>query len=150
MIIDREMIVEMIAGFLIGGMVIALFFLASIHPGNAEGWESGDAELDAFFQNPVVKRCCDRRDVYLADLVSDDGNGGYVAIVTNGSADPRYNKPSIPNGTRIPVPQERFVKEPRAPGGRGLIFLAKGDIQGNEDTPPEKRFVYCYFPPPLF
>lgn len=112
-------------------------------PAAAEGWDSEDEELTAWFQLSEVRACCDRRDAYLADDYGSDKEGHYVAIITDGSANEKYGKPAIPNGTRIVVPADRLKGRNPPPGGRGVIFLAKNQ----DELSPEQRTVYCYWAP---
>ena len=51
--------------------------------------------------------------------------GRYVAIITDGMRD-------IPNGTKIPVPNNKLKWDEGNPTGHGIIFLG---LQGQ---------VYCY------
>lgn len=117
-----------------------LFLVTRAH---AEGWDTDDPDLASWFATNVVRQCCDQKDAYLADGVDGDGDN-IIAVITDGSENPRYNKPAIPNGTRIVVPRDRLKLDPPVPGGHAVIFLAK------ENLPPEKRRVYCYFPKGLY
>jgi hypothetical protein len=107
---------------------------------NAEGWDTADPDLASWFANSVVKSCCDQRDAYLADEVDGDGEN-IIAIITDGSANPAYSKPAIPNGTRIVIPRDRIKYSPPVPGGHAVVFLAK-----DYSKPAGERIVYCYFP----
>jgi hypothetical protein len=117
------------------------FFLTSI--AWAEGWDTDDPDLASWFATSVVHACCDQKDAYLADGVDGDGEN-IIAIITDGSANERYGKPAIPNGTRIIVPRDRMKFSPPVPGGHAVIFLSK------DNRPPELRTVYCYFPKGLY
>lgn len=108
---------------------------------HAEGWDTDDPDLASWFATNVVKQCCDQRDAYLADGIDGDGDN-IIAIITDGSANEKYGKPAIPNGTRIVVPRDRIRLSPPVPGGHAVVFIAK-----QYDQPPETRTVYCYFPP---
>jgi hypothetical protein len=66
-------------------------------------------------------------DAYEADLF-EVGEGRYVAIITDGMGD-------IPNGTKIPVPNNKLKWDEGNPTGHGIIFLG---LQGQ---------VYCYVLP---
>ena len=91
---------------------------------HAEGWDTEDNDLASWFATEIVTRCCDQRDAYLADLVDGDGDN-IVAIITDGSANAKYSKPEVANGTRIVVPRDRIKLEPPVPGGHAVIFLEK-------------------------
>lgn len=117
-----------------------LFLVTRAH---AEGWDTDDPDLASWFATNVVKQCCEKKDAYLADGVDGDGDN-IIAVITDGSANDKYSKPAIPNGTRIVVPRDRIKIEPLVPSGHAIIFLAK------ENLPPEQRRVYCYFPKGLY
>lgn len=102
----------------------------------AAGWDTESPDLATWFATQVVKDCCDQKDAYLADDFASDNEGNYIAIITDGSANEYYNKPAIPNGTRIVIPKDKVKSFPPAPG-HGVVFLSK----------TEPRYVYCYFPP---
>jgi hypothetical protein len=114
--------------------------LTLILSANSEGWDTSDPDLASWFATNVVKMCCDQRDAYLADEVDGDGEN-IIAVITDGSANPTYAKPAIPNGTRIVIPRDRIRYSPPVPGGHAVVFLMK-----DYSKPPEQRFVYCYFP----
>jgi hypothetical protein len=71
--------------------------------------------------------CCGEADAFEADSFEGEGNH-YVAIITNG-------KGVIPNGTRIPVPNQKMKWDAGNPTGHGIIFIG-----------PERQ-VYCYVTP---
>lgn len=121
-----------------------IIFLYLVIPAFSEGWDTEDQAWIDWFQTSQVQGCCNHRDAYVADDVVSDGNGGWLAVITDGSGNEKYNKPAIPNGTKIPVPFERFKKDPTAPG-HGVIFLEK-----SSKIPPENRQVFCYFPPVFY
>lgn len=118
-----------------------LFLVTRAH---AEGWDTDDPDLASWFATQVVKMCCDQKDAYLADGVDGDGDN-IIAIITDGSANPKYGKPAIPNGTRIVVRRDQMKFDPPVPGGHAVIFLSK-----DASVPPEHRSVYCYFPRALY
>lgn len=123
--------------------ICTFLLLYACAPGHAEGWDTESNDLASWFATQTVKYCCDRRDAYLADDFESDPDGNYVAIITDGSANPLYDKPAIPNGTRIVVPKTAIRTVPPAPG-HGVIFLQKNRPEG---VPIEKSYVFCYFPP---
>jgi hypothetical protein len=131
----------LILSAIICGTIAVLSWLSVVlWPAHAEGWDTDDPDLASWFATQVVKHCCDRRDAYLADGIDGDGEN-IIAVITDGSANERYDKPAIPNGTRIVVPRDRIKLSPPVPGGHAVIFLSK-----DYSVPPENRNVYCYFP----
>ena len=121
-------------------VLLAVLWFAT--PGHSEGWTTEDPELSAWFQTEAARRCCDLRDAYLADEIATDAEGNLYAVITDGSADPAHDKPTIPNGTKIRI-YEMQIRTEKGPPGHGMIFLQKGD------QPPEQRWVFCYFFPNL-
>jgi hypothetical protein len=95
-------------------------------------WENQPAYLRQWFQklmqpdNPVMS-CCGEADAFEADSfeVRDDQ---YVAIITNG-------KGVLPEGTRIPVPNNKMKWDEGNPTGHGIIFIGSAGQ------------VYCYVTP---
>ena len=76
--------------------------------------------------NPYVS-CCGEADAFEADTFEVVGDQ-YVAVVTNG-------KGVIPDGTRIPVPNQKLKWDNGNPTGHGIIFIGSGGQ------------VYCYVTP---
>jgi hypothetical protein len=74
--------------------------------------------------NPVMS-CCGEADAF--DSFENSG-GHYIAIITNG-------KGIIPDGTRIPVPNNKMKWDEGNPTGHGIIFIGNGGQ------------VYCYVTP---
>jgi hypothetical protein len=95
-------------------------------------WEHQPAYLRQWFQklmqpdNPAMS-CCGEADAFEADSfeVRDDQ---YVAIITNG-------KGILPEGTRIPVPNNKMKWDEGNPTGHGIIFIGSAGQ------------VYCYVTP---
>ena len=123
--------------------ILALAVPVLCSPARGEGW-SDDPELANWFKSEEVRFCCDQRDAYLAGDITTDADGNYVAIITDGSGNPQYEKPAIPNGTKITVPKDKVKSGNSSPGGRGVIFIQKG-----WDPAKGPAYVYCYWPPPL-
>jgi hypothetical protein len=100
-------------------------------------WESFPPHVRQWFQNlkqpdnPRVS-CCGEADSYEADLYEQDGNS-YVAIITGQG--PAVNKPYIPEGTRLKVPNNKIKWDQGNPTGHGIIFV------GTNYT------IFCYVPP---
>jgi hypothetical protein len=95
-------------------------------------WGNQPGYLRQWFQrlmqpdNPVMS-CCGEADAFEADSFENSGDH-YVAIITNG-------KGLIPEGTRIPVPNNKIKWEEGNPTGHGIIFIGNGGQ------------VYCYVTP---
>ena len=101
-------------------------------------WGDQPAKIRQWFQslmqpdNPAVS-CCGEADAFEADAFEVEGDH-YVAIVTDG-------KGVIPNGTRIPVPNQKMKWDAGNPTGHGIVFLRPEMVRLNEWT------VYCYVAP---
>jgi hypothetical protein len=114
-------------------VVLLLLFGASPAASRDNGqWLNQPAALRQWFQklmqpdNPVMS-CCGEADAFEADSFEVHGDR-YVAIITNG-------KGMIPEGTKIPVPNNKMKWDEGNPTGHGIIFI------GNAGQ------VYCYVTP---
>lgn len=76
--------------------------------------------------NPYMS-CCGEADAFESDIFNEDA-GHYVAIITDG-------KGTIPNGTRVNIPNEKIKWDKGNPTGHGWVFIGS---QGQ---------VYCYITP---
>src|ERR1044072_708940 len=110
----------------IGSMlrIVILFMLVSL-PALARDngqWGNQPAYLREWFQklmqpdNPRMS-CCGEADAFEADSFEVSGDE-YVAIITNG-------KGVIPEGTRIPVPNQKLKWDDGNPTGQGVIFSGR-------------------------
>jgi hypothetical protein len=95
-------------------------------------WGNQPAALRQWFQNLMQPdnqylSCCGEADAYEADNFEVKGDQ-YVAIITDG-------KGVIPNGTRVPVPNQKMKWDAGNPTGHGILFLGAGGQ------------VYCYVTP---
>jgi hypothetical protein len=119
------------------GVTIAAFIVLGNAGSNALArnngqWENSPPHIRRWFQelmqpdNPASS-CCGEADAYEADLFEIDEDR-YVAIITDG-------KGVIPNGTKIPVPNQKLKWDAGNPTGHGIIFIG---INGQ---------VYCYIAP---
>jgi hypothetical protein len=114
--------------------IVIVFVLVSLPAAARDNgqWEAQPAYLRQWFQklmqpdNPAMS-CCGEADAFEADSfeVRDDQ---YVAVITNG-------KGVIPEGTRIPVPNNKMKWDDGNPTGHGIIFIGNGGQ------------VYCYVTP---
>ena|SRR5436190_14480539 len=115
-----------------------LFIAPSLARDNGQ-WGDQASHVRQWFQslmqsdNPRYS-CCGEADAYIADSFEVDGDH-YVAIITDGSGDPRHGKPPIPNGTKISVPNHKMKWDEGNPTGHGIIFIGNG------------KDVFCYIAP---
>jgi hypothetical protein len=120
----------------IGGMLrivilIMLISLPALARDNGQ-WGNQPAYLREWFQklmqpdNPRIS-CCGEADAFEADSFEVSGDE-YVAIITNG-------KGVIPEGTRIPVPNQKLKWDEGNPTGHGIIFIGSNGQ------------VFCYVTP---
>jgi hypothetical protein len=114
--------------------IVILFTLVSL-PAQARDngqWGNQPAYLREWFQklmqpdNPYIS-CCGEADAFEADSFEVSGDE-YVAIITNG-------KGVIPEGTRIPVPNQKLKWDEGNPTGHGIIFIGSNGQ------------VFCYVTP---
>lgn len=84
--------------------------------------------------------CCGDADAYYADSFEVEGDH-YVAIITDERTVP--NRPPIPIGTRIRVPNHKLKYDDGNPTGHGVIFVQWRN--GNQD--PDGWHVLCYVVP---
>jgi hypothetical protein len=124
---SEEVEMRLVAVFLL------LLFAASPAAARDNGqWADHPAYLRQWFQklmqpdNPVMS-CCGEADAFEADSFEVRGDQ-YVAIITNG-------KGVIPEGTKIPVPNNKMKWDDGNPTGHGIIFIGNGGQ------------VYCYVAP---
>ena len=95
-------------------------------------WKDQPVVVRQWFQklmqpdNPYMS-CCGEADAFEADTFEVADNQ-YVAIITDG-------KGIIPNGTRIPVPNQKLKWDNGNPTGHGIIFIGTAGQ------------VYCYVTP---
>jgi hypothetical protein len=100
-------------------------------------WENSPPHVRQWFQDlkqPDHPRlsCCGEADSYEADLYEQDGDN-YIAIITGQG--PAVDKPAIPVGTRLKVPNSKIKWDNGNPTGHGIIFV------GGNYT------IVCYVPP---
>ena len=95
-------------------------------------WADSPSSIRQWFQslmqpdNPYLS-CCGEADAFESDAFEVEGDH-YIAVITDG-------KGNIPNGTRIPVPNQKMKWDAGNPTGHGVIFVG-----------PQGR-VYCYVAP---
>jgi|SoiMethySBSTD1v2_1073268.scaffolds.fasta_scaffold17725_5 hypothetical protein len=100
-------------------------------------WENSPPHVRQWFQDlrqpdqPQLS-CCGEADSYEADLYEQDGES-YIAIITGQG--PAVDKPVIPAGTRLTVPNSKIKWDKGNPTGHGIIFVG-GNFK-----------VICYVPP---
>ena len=114
--------------------IVVLFLLVSL-PALARDngqWGNQPTYLREWFKklmqpdNPHMS-CCGEADAFEADSFEVSGDE-YVAIITNG-------KGVIPEGTRIPVPNQKLKWDEGNPTGHGIIFIGSNGQ------------VFCYVTP---
>ena len=105
--------------------VLMLISLPALARDNGQ-WDDQPAYLRQWLQklmqtdNPHMS-CCGEADAFEADSFEVRGEQ-YVAIITNG-------KGAIPNGMRIPVPNQKLKWDEGNPTGHGIIFIgADGQV----------------------
>jgi hypothetical protein len=113
---------------------LGLFFLLTL-PAIARDlgqWDNQPIAVRQWFQglmqpdNPYIS-CCGEADAFEADTFEVVGDQ-YVAVISNG-------KGVIPDGTRIPVPNQKLKWDKGNPTGHGIIFIGSAGQ------------VYCYVTP---
>jgi hypothetical protein len=112
-------------------VILGLVSLPALARDNGQ-WGNHPAALRQWFQNLMQPdnqylSCCGEADAYEADNFEVKGDQ-YVAIITDG-------KGVIPNGTRVPVPNQKMKWDAGNPTGHGILFLGTGGQ------------VYCYVTP---
>lgn len=80
--------------------------------------------------------CCGELDAFWADSFEVEGDH-YVAIVTDDRFIP--DRPNIPAGTRIPVPNNKMKFDAGKPTGHGVLFARL--------WPVGTAWTYCYVAP---
>lgn len=103
--------------------VFLSLFLSWAQARDSGQWADQPLQIRRWFQglmqpdNPH-QSCCGEADAFEADTFEVDGDH-YVAVITDG-------KGVIPNGTRIPVPNQKMKWDAGNPTGHGIIFLGAG------------------------
>jgi hypothetical protein len=110
---------------------LALLSLPALARDNGQ-WGNQPLAVRQWFQGLMqpdnkTQSCCGEADAYEADNFEVKGDQ-YVAIITDG-------KGVIPNGTRIPVPNQKIKWDEGNPTGHGILFIGIGGQ------------VYCYVAP---
>jgi hypothetical protein len=116
------------------GSALGLFLLLTL-PAIARDlgqWDNQPIAVRQWFQglmqpdNPYMS-CCGEADAFEADTF-EVAVDQYVAVISNG-------KGVIPDGTRVPVPNQKLKWDKGNPTGHGIIFIGSGGQ------------VYCYVTP---
>jgi hypothetical protein len=110
---------------------LALLSLPALARDNGQ-WGNQPVAVRQWFQSLMQpdhkdQSCCGEADAYEADNFEVKGDQ-YVAIITDG-------KGVIPNGTRIPIPNQKMKWDEGNPTGHGILFIGIGGQ------------VYCYVAP---
>jgi hypothetical protein len=105
-------------------MILALLSVPALARDNGQ-WENQPTFVRQWFQNLMQPdnrdvSCCGEADAFEADSfeVVDDR---YVAVITDG-------KGIIPDGTRVPVPNQKLKWDQGNPTGHGIIFIGAGGV----------------------
>lgn len=120
-----------------GDIILGIFFLI-VFIGIAFARDNGDytgipPNIRNWFQslmqpdNPYMS-CCGEADAFEADTFTQNNDGQYIAVITNG-------KGILPEGTKITIPNEKIKWDKGNPTGHGIVFI------GNQGQ------VYCYVAP---
>jgi hypothetical protein len=126
----RERYVVNIVWLIVTSIGVLLLHGAFARP--SPQWDNTPLAIRQWFQslmqpdNPYMT-CCGEADAYEADNFEAEGDH-YIAIITDG-------KGTIPNGTRIKVPNQKMKWDRGNPTGHGFIFIGS---QGQ---------IYCYVAP---
>jgi hypothetical protein len=119
-------------------ILIAILVVATHSWGRQnDEWEATAPEVRAWYRelmqpdNPNVS-CCGEADAYWADSF-EVLDGKYVAIITDTRDVP--DRPTIPPGTRVVVPNHKLKFDRGNPTGHGVIFMNTNAT------------VYCYVVP---
>lgn len=126
-----------VALFVVALLLAAIAYIALVpapaHARDGGQWGDQPASVRQWFQsltqpdNPYMS-CCGEADAYEADQFDQDSGGHYVAVITDG-------KGTIPNGTRIIIPDAKIKWDKGNPTGHGIVFIGP------------RREVYCYVTP---
>lgn len=85
--------------------------------------------------NPGMS-CCGQADAYYADKVyTKDGKN--IAVITDTREDAPLQRPHVPPGTEIIIPDHKMKWDRGNPTGHSIIFLTLPNDQGMRD-------VYCF------
>ena len=135
-------------------LILMLFFILRgfVHEASARDlgqWAQNDPKISEWFKSLkrpdikdddkfTIKSCCGTGDGWETDLF-EQKDGQYVAIITDERDDAPLQRPHLPAGTRVVVPNEKILKDNKNPTGHGYIFLYV-----NQETIVS---IYCYIPP---
>jgi hypothetical protein len=117
--------------FILAALAALVTILTAAARDNGQ-WAESPSNIRQWFQsltqpdNPAVS-CCGEADAFEADTFEIEGDH-YVAVITDG-------KGVIPNGTRVPVPNEKLKWDAGNPTGHGIIFIGTSGQ------------IYCYVAP---
>jgi len=111
--------------------VIALILLLGISTAQARDngqWENSDPVVKKWYQElmrpdvPTLS-CCGESDAYWADEIHVR-DGKTYATITDTRDDKPLNRPHIPVGTEIEVPNEKLKWDRGNPTGHNVLFLS--------------------------
>jgi hypothetical protein len=101
---------------------LALLSLPALARDNGR-WRGPPPAVRQWFQSLMQpdrkdQSCCGEADAYEADSFEVEGDQ-YVAVITDGRG-------VIPNGTRIPAPNQKMKWDEGNPTGQGILFIGIG------------------------
>jgi hypothetical protein len=104
-------------------------------------WADADPAVSEWFRelkvpdNPRVS-CCGEADAYWADKTyTKDGKN--IAVITDTRPDGPLQRPHVPPGTEIVIPDSKMKWDRGNPTGHNIIFLSHSNEAGYRD-------VYCF------
>ncbi len=128
-----------ICAALLGLLLWLALTMRTAHGRDYGQWEATDEAVRNWYRylmqpdNPNIS-CCGEADAYWADSFTVEG-GKTFATVTDDRDDALLNRPHIPNGTRVAVPDHKYKSDRGNPTGHGVLFM---NTSGQ---------VHCYITP---
>jgi hypothetical protein len=120
---------------------VSLFAVASADARDNGQWENTDPQIRAWYRelkqpdHPHMS-CCGEADAYYADKVyTKDGKN--IAVITDTRPDEPLQRPHVPPGTEVVIPDHKMKWDRGNPTGHNVIFLSRSGKDGAHD-------VYCF------
>ena len=107
-------------------VAIVMLFSASLYP--LFGHENDRPELDHWYSslmqpdNPSVS-CCGKADAYWCDTINVK-DGKTFCTITDDRPDAPLNRPPVPIGTEIEIPNHKLKWDRGNPTGHAVVFLS--------------------------
>src|SRR5436190_4665285 len=121
--------------------LMMLFVASGAHARDVGQWETTDSAVREWYRElkqPDNNRvsCCGEADAYYADKIyTKDGKN--IAVITDERPDAPLQRPHVPIGTEIVIPDHKYKWDRGNPTGHSVIFLSNPDAEGRRD-------VYCF------